>query len=451
MVRVIKSVFFGSLFLIFLVNCTALKHSPSIIAIDGNGLPVSVEGKKIKDTSTNQSLDKQYALLKDSLIGLIQTQKIDTVLLYIHGGMVGLKGPMGIKRNERILDSITSNSPSTFPLFINWDSGLLSCYKQHLFKVRQGHVLTDVEGVLSAPTVFAYDVVRSMIRIPRNVMYQGAHDFKDVEWLSWRTRNADRVKDSLLNASPKSFEVVYGNDERKIGTRLKAFSLQIPLTPIRYTAGLFFMELLGVNSWDNMKRRTTILFRPQYEFGYSYSKKSEVVLHSEPRGNVVPLFQLLKDIKAVKSTVVINLVGHSMGAIVACEAFKTFPELEIDNVVFMGAACSFDDVENAIIPALKRNENMRFYNLTLHPEAEAREITVGSLLEQIDNFYEPISDYRERTFGKYENAMCTVHIIPESLRSRVTLKSFPFQKGYPVMHDSFVHKQYKFWRPVFWE
>lgn len=432
-------------------SCYPLKHSSNIVAIERKGRPVAVNGEIIKKPSSTDAYQQQISHLKDSLTRVIQQGKVDTVLLYLHGGLVDLRGPIGIKRSERILDSISNHSPSTFPLFLNWESGFGSCYREHLFKVRQGHVLTDVEGVFSAPFVFTYDLFRALARYPRNVMYQAAHDFKDLEWLSWRTRNAHAVRDTLLQLSTdSSFTIVYGDDTRSCTRKAGALAVHAVAFPVKYTIGLVALEWLGVNAWANMQRRTTMLFRPQYEFGRSYSKKKDVVIGSAPQGVAVPFFELLEHVKQVDSNVVVNVVGHSMGAIVACEAFQTLPNLRVNNVVFMAAACSFSDIERSIIPALSKNQNMRFYNLTLNPEAEARELTIGSLLEQIDNFYEPISHFRDRTFGKYENAMCTVHVIPESLRNRVTIKSFPFDKGYPKEHDGFVYKPIRFWLPTFW-
>lgn len=434
-----------------LMSCNTLEHATNIIALDGESNPVSTSGKRLKCLADSSLYTIQLTTIREELRAKIESKEIDTVVLYIHGGMIGLKEGWGIKRSERILDSIQSQSPSTYPLFINWDSGLLSCYKDHLFKVKQGHEIKLTEGIIGAPFVFTYDVVRSFVRLPRNALYQLSHDMRDYEAFSWRTRNAHRVKDSLISNPSLGFHVQYGDDTRGAGRKLFSKVVHGGLSPIRYPVGLTLMELFGVNSWSVMKRRTTTMFHPQQEFGSSYHPEKEIVITSNPQGAAIGVFKILQLVKEIDSAVVVNIIGHSMGAIVACEALQTIPELTIDNVVFMAAACSFEDVERAVLPAMQRNRKLKFYNLTLNPDAEAREITVGSLLEQIDNFYEPISNFKERTFGKYENEMCVVHVIPESLRNRVFLKSFAFAPNQPYMHDSFTKNKFNFWSSSFWE
>ena len=57
----------------------------------------------------------------------------------------------------------------------------------------------------------------------------------------------------------------------------------------------------------------------------------------------------------------------------------------------MGAACSVNDFESAVIRYLRNNDETNFYNLTLHPIAEQNEknydvLPRGSLLVWIDTF-----------------------------------------------------------------
>ena len=108
----------------------------------------------------------------------------------------------------------------------------------------------------------------------------------------------------------------------------------------------------------------------------------------------------------------ITLIGHSMGTIVANEMVLTHPNLCYSNIVYMGAACNVSDFANAVIPCLERDTNAHFYNLTLHPIAEAREAQWnyldltprGSLLEWIDNFLSNPRTVPERTLGKWDNS-----------------------------------------------
>ena len=60
----------------------------------------------------------------------------------------------------------------------------------------------------------------------------------------------------------------------------------------------------------------------------------------------------------------------------------------------MAAACSIKDFQAAVIPYLHDHADTKFFNYTLHPVAENLESHgygfggTGSLLNQIDNFYE---------------------------------------------------------------
>src|SRR5207248_2999500 len=93
----------------------------------------------------------------------------------------------------------------------------------------------------------------------------------------------------------------------------------------------------------------------------------------------------------------ITLVGHSMGAIVCNRIVGGYPELKFKDIVYMGAACSVREFQANVVPYLVNNRHTRFYNLSLHPQCEAGEISLsqpkikfdiaprGSLLVWLDN------------------------------------------------------------------
>ncbi|VVM47598.1 hypothetical protein PS639_00609 [Pseudomonas fluorescens] len=86
----------------------------------------------------------------------------------------------------------------------------------------------------------------------------------------------------------------------------------------------------------------------------------------------------------------VELMGHSMGAIVAVNILARHAELRIDNLVFMGTVARIKEVESAVVPWLQRNPNSQFCNLSLDPYREMGENTFydfmprGSLLNWID-------------------------------------------------------------------
>lgn len=107
---------------------------------------------------------------------------------------------------------------------------------------------------------------------------------------------------------------------------------------------------------------------------------------------------------------------------------------------------------------------IKFYNLSLHPFAEASEINViaaapdGSLLEWIDyNFTDP-SDISDRTFGKWANLVSMPNYFDQELfdEKQVFFKRFGLSCASPIKHGGFIQPltEYcgpRYWQPDFWE
>ena len=155
----------------------------------------------------------------------------------------------------------------------------------------------------------------------------------------------------------------------------------------------------------------------------------------------------------------IDLIGHSMGAIVANNILARHPALNFDNVVFMDAAARIKDIENGVVPWMRRPDRAgaRFYNLSLDPYREISEnefydfVPRGSLLHWIDNIFGEVNTFKDRTAGGWWNIVRTAEdVFPESVRRRVYLTRFPIgasDKG-PQEHGDF--DSYCFWRPDYW-
>ena len=161
--------------------------------------------------------------------------------------------------------------------------------------------------------------------------------------------------------------------------------------------------------------------------------------------------------------VTVNLIGHSMGAIVVTNILARHPRLLADNVVFMGGAARIKDVENVLVPWLANplHAQARFYNLSLDPYNELAErgfydsVPRGSLLNWIDGIFGEVNSFKDRTVGGWWNITRTaedvfrVHGMKPKLAERVTLKRFAIgdDQG-PQVHGAF--DDYCFWQPAFW-
>jgi hypothetical protein len=146
-----------------------------------------------------------------------------------------------------------------------------------------------------------------------------------------------------------------------------------------------------------------------------------------------------------------------MGAIIANELIRELPNLSYRNIVFMGGAARISDVLKTVVPVLRKNAESRFYNLTLLPSNEAREMTYkgllpsGSLLEWIDELYESPHSRLERTVGKWDNLRVLLPVLSEETGTdRITIKVFGSEAGEPTQHGDFNNVDMCFWRDSFW-
>jgi hypothetical protein len=234
------------------------------------------------------------------------------------------------------------------------------------------------------------------------------------------------------------------------------------------------IDAFGTPDWNIMLRRTNTLFRTNDEFDIRKIRedggKMEIHMRSEASGALSWAMRMLAAKVAGDTTIRMDLIGHSMGAIVANKVLANFPELRFRNIVYMAAACRVRDFNEYVVPYLKYHGGkdpstprspIHFYNLTLHPLAERREANFslcgfdffqrGSLLEWIDNFFSGPNNTEERTLGKYENIYQSLHMIPEDIRPQVTIKTFGVGRIHPrapQKHGSF--SNFPFWRTEFW-
>ena len=192
---------------------------------------------------------------------------------------------------------------------------------------------------------------------------------------------------------------------------------------------------------------------------------------SQPTGGLSVLMEKLRSLKKKHDPqdYKVTLIGHSMGTLMLNELLRLYgdPEkdFEYDEIVYMAAACTIRDFEASVVPYLQRHKDSKFFNLTLHPEADAREraafdlLPRGSLLEWVDDYATNPSSFMELTLGKWNNAIMALHVIPETIRPRVTLKGFGIrdpdfnsgpQSNRPEAHGDFNDVTQLFWQPKYW-
>jgi len=96
--------------------------------------------------------------------------EVQRVLLFIHGGLNGQKGT--IDRAAHLYEKIlTDEEDGAYPVFINWQSNLMSSYLSHLLFVRQGHNWSWL-GLIVAPVVLVKDVVSAVANVPFTILHE---------------------------------------------------------------------------------------------------------------------------------------------------------------------------------------------------------------------------------------------------------------------------------------
>ena len=358
------------------------------------------------------------------------------VLVYIHGGLNHLGYSAGVATEMR--DPILAEG--YWPLFLQWDSSLLSCYGDHLFFVRQGEDW-GLLGVPLAPFFLAGDLLRGLANLHLVGLSQARSFVYGIPglWTGSLFGRGDDDEEPLaaLAADGVPLDVWVGEDLQGGGE----FALDMAARTVTYPIKLVQEPLLaglGPGAWIQMQRRVHLLFLQDRD------------------GGLVHLLRRLREVQAAED-LEITLVAHSMGAIVANEILRVEPQLRIDTLVYMGAACSLREYEEVLFPYLAAHPSSHLYHLTLHPKGELREAQFldltsrGSILVWVDGFLAQPLTPLDRVAGNFGNLAPHLRRTPADLRSRIHVKAFPTgasaPEGVPTKHAHF--PRLPFWEPSF--
>lgn len=428
--------------------------------------------------------------LKASRVGKDQPLRI---LFFAHGGMVSHAA--AIESAERLAPAIQTDGFA--PVFLVWNSDFPTSYGNRLCCVRDGE-RDRSHAITSAPSRLFGDVVASFARAPQNfggqllrfnesVIRQNGKKY----YLTPGEELADH-EDGLcaqlahtdcptivfppydLGAGEADAEATLNG--RGAGPRRGAtYTLLMPTR----MAGTFVLPEAGANAWNNMVRRTRMPFQRSTVPAASTVTEAgcKNIPDKENAAGFAVFFDRLacelgsdRTIRASDGRLVpveLYFYGHSMGALVGNETLALHPELPWKEVVYMAAASTIRDFRLSAVPTLLRHGDARFYNLTLHPLNESRELVMGgiapqgSLLEWIDEMFEGPRSPDERMLGKWNNLKRTFPLIPADVRRRTTIRVFPksdanlggcieaptggdIVRCHPVTHGEF--NKFSFWR-----
>lgn len=396
--------------------------------------------------------------------------------LHVHGGLNTLGGVID---RANLLPGYMLRDDH-YPIMLGWPSGFLRSYKDHLVRSDRGRQRNNVLTTFYGTMAFVEDIARSIVRTPSALVRQIDNTLTvPLGRESSEEKDAEvRGKERLRSAG---FKVVSEGPYRGVGGTYFPSALN-PIgwlaTPLR--------DGLGSGAWEAMLRQTDLVLTKASVF-------EGTVLPVNPCGPELPnltagpgdtaatmfLLQWQKDPRTKDLS--LDVVGHSMGAIVTLQLLSRHPGVNFRNVVFMGAAARIKDVESILVPWLANHREARFYNLSLDPYNEIAErsyydfVPRGSLLMWIDDTFGAVNSFRDRTVGKWWNVVRIAEdLFPRNysvaipgteqgasgfiqrelvdIRSRVVLKRFPIKTDGslgPQTHGDF--NMYCFWRKDFWE
>lgn len=424
----------------FLAACSTPTVSREVflhsLTVEPNGNPHEL---RIVPPVAGFSLDDEWTFSK-LVAGIADSDRWRTkqrVLIFIHGGLNSIEG--GLERTAAAAPRIVEESGgATYPIFVNWNSGLLSGYWDHLFTYHNGEKANSFWRGLAAPFVFVADVGRALTRAPIVYWTQGS---AVVDRIGGRAEGAEVPVDWRNRVRLDSREPEWSGWEQTVDvvTQFVPGFARIVTTPI--------IDTVGFEGYAFLERRIDTQFFTD----------DDLRSRTQQPGGV---FHVLMD--AIDPGTEIVLIGHSMGTIACNEILRRFPEHHFRHIVYMGAACTIKDFQDAVPDylghAIERGEDCDFYNLCLHPAADQSEVTAwstipnGSLLEWLDAYVLTPRSLVHRTLGKWNNAVRSLHLLarlPDAVRRRIHMKGFTVRgDDFPKTHGGF--DEYRFWSPEFW-
>jgi pimeloyl-ACP methyl ester carboxylesterase len=412
------------------------------------------------------------------------------ILIFIHGGLNTQVGTV-----ERAVDLLRAIPQAEYyPIVINWQSSLFSSYFDHLLYIRQGKSwdrLVVLTTPLFVPVYFAADVARAVTRAPIVWYFEVQNWVKSVgepETIVEADAIAQELEqDYRTDPSGDALKMAHDPaDRRGRWDAALAYTTAFLTAPTKLVSSMF-IDAFGKSAWEVMLRLTHLLYHTEREFFQSRKVAVDERKPERPTSHIKSdgaLSVFLRGLQVVLSrnggvdAWEITLVGHSMGTIVLNQMVREFgvntapgsdgtsPPAEVvlpfNRIVYMAGAATVRDYQDSLFPYLRRNQAAQVYHLILHPRAELRERfdpgiprldfpPRGSLLVWVDDFLSAPETPLDRTVGRYENLLPTVHNMPNELRRRVHIKSFGNGRDgrTPQKHGDFT-AHLKFWKPECW-
>lgn len=393
--------------------------------------------------------------------------KPDRVLIYVHGGRTNFEKIIGLLRQQVPCMA----KAGYFAIYLAWDTGFRETYWEQVSRVRNGNRHQSTRWTM--PLYVAGDVAKGLAHSPALLA-------AEIRRYLGSAANSALATTGIRKFDPAAeapmLEVRYdgpghnGHDLAWDTLRfVGAWPGKLVATPL--AGGL------GERIWQSMLRRTKIQVATagsahgtrhrgdRLKDGYgtdssAFSRFFEILRlcvegHPgcpEPAGGTS-----LADLE-------ITFVGHSMGAIILDDLVDLHDRLPYRDLVHMGSAENLGHFLETVVPVMDAKPDLRFYNLSLHPVAEASEsnawgaMPVGSLLEWADHMYTRSNSPLDKSLGRWASVAAAADLFPERLRDAMQFRVFGFRPanqelgdpGDPRRHNQFDDTEMHYWLPDYW-
>lgn len=298
------------------------------ILVDRDGRSLHPDGEYAKSPERSEEVTQHIASITNAIV---RSGKKD-ILIYVHGGLNTANG--SLNKTSELISQITAGSDS-YPLFINWRSGLWSSYGEHLFTIRQGKAVPFWQGLLTSPFYLTADIGRAVTRAPITWYYQLANDLSTSRRFGALWVLDGHKRHHRPAGASDSPSMSQGADKRGLGAQSWHALKWVATSPLKYALAPL-VDSLGRSAWDNMSRRTHTMFREtQKPAGVDFMDDAEADFGRAPDGAVSTWSDALTKLFSGTNAYTVTVVGHSMGTMVLNELIRTNPDWPCTNIVYM--------------------------------------------------------------------------------------------------------------------
>lgn len=396
------------------------------INIEPEGYIVNDQEQRIVQNAVNSHITAELNKIETYITNAGGAQPVN-LMIFVHGGLVSTHD--ALTNNNALVDADHKlKNTNVHPVFVNWNSSLKSALVDDLFLVRKGQ-RRPITGVLTSPFIILSRTVNSVLRGIPNLTYQ--YDTEKTFFEEWEKED---IRDNT------SYKL------KQTGKTLATLPVTLVTVPL--------FSGYGEGSWNMMKRRIDQMFA--VEISPLPTEGQDAI--EDPGGLRLFIKAFRKQFlsRMQSNAIKVDIVGHSMGAIVTTRLLREFPDIPFNRIIYLAPATSIEDFQKTIPHYLAEHTETRFHSYSLSILDETQELNYiapkGSLLVWIDNLFEPGLSAEDRRVGNFLNRRAFRvdkeflegnDVLNKSICRRMRFVKFTGELGpnsnkkYPYKHGSF--------------